>query len=107
MGELKDILDRMAGRTKPSQHKIVFIVSNFDEPKIIAGENIDWILEDISTELEWVIDSTERNKIPTEIGAYSAELTIHSFRSNNFDDPEEWDMTIKIDKIERIEISYK
>ncbi len=109
MDDLKEQLDRMVGRTKPKTFKICFVVSDYVEPSIIFGDDLDWLINDMlsTNELDGILDNGEMKKMPKEVGIYSADLIIHSFKSNHPLDPEEWDMTIKIDKIERIELSYK
>ncbi len=106
MDELKEQLDRMVGRSKPKTFKICFAVSEYVEPSVIFGEGLDWLINDMlgSNQLESILDEREFKKVPTEIGLYSGELIIHSFQSNHPLDPEEWDMTIKIENIKNITI---
>lgn len=107
MDEFKDLLDKLSGRSKPTKNKIIFVISNFVEPNIISWENIDWLIDDIgSTYLADIIDEKHIKDIPTEIGAYAADLVIHSYQCNRIDDPVEWDMDIWIENIKRIELKY-
>ena len=105
MDNVKDLISKFSGKYDPVKYNIRFTVSKFDNSSVISGD-IDWLVEDMvgSTYLSDLLDKKELNKIPTEYGVYLAELWVQSYRSNNFDEPEEWDMNIWLENI-KLELS--
>ena len=101
---LSNILDKLSGRSKPTEYKVAFVISSFNDPQFIDGD-IKWLIDEIGTSyLEDIISN--KKSIPTEIGAYSASLWVHSFQCNHPEDPTEWDLNIWLENIKKIELKY-
>lgn len=103
MTDFKDLrieLNELLGISEPHSTRICFVVSEFEEPRVIMGD-IGWLVVDMigSAILVDILDDKELAKIPMEIGVYSGDLIAHSYKCNNFDDPTEWDMNIWLENI--------
>lgn len=100
MEDFTELIDELSDKRGPLISDIKFVVSQFNEPILIKGEGLEWLVDDMigSAYLRDILDTKEMEKLPTEFGLYSAKLHAHSFRSNHPEDPEEWDMNIWLEE---------
>jgi hypothetical protein len=94
--------------SEPFTHKIVFVVSQFDESNIIRGNDLNDLINDYigSSYLKDILDTESLKDVPKEIGAYSADLKILTTTCNHHEDPTEYDMSIWLENIKKIELKY-
>jgi hypothetical protein len=109
MDDLRDLFEERFGKPKPVEYQVIFCIPDYGESVIIKAEGLDWLIKDsVGTNL--LSDILDANEIKTisilEPGIYKSKFTVNSFRSNHPQDPEEWDMTILVTDIKRIEINY-
>ena len=104
MDDLENFMERFTGKTKPATYDITFVLSPLIDATIIFGDGLEWLADDIGSPmiLDDMLDKTDMGKLPSEVGIYSAKLTIQSFRTNHPEDPEEWDTNFGLDAIRKI-----
>lgn len=113
METLTSEINKLYGRQAPSREKLEFVViqSGFKAIYRWIGDNI--IQEVVESmigfpvyDLGEILDDTEYNKLPTEIGIYSADILIQGSVCNHPEDPTEYDMNIWLENIKKIELNY-
>lgn len=105
MRELIDILNDACGKTKPTIHKVIFAVSryNLNSVTVIDGDDLDSFMDYNDTvDLNEILTNGGMD-LPKEFGVYSGDLEIQVYTCNHYEDPTEWDMTVSIDNIKKIE----
>ena len=94
-------LDQLFGRSKPSTHGIMFIVTRAGTKLMI---DVDPDLTDSDFfDGEYMEDNITNDKdLPDEPGIYSETIEINSYQSNHPLDPIEWDCDVNISNIKFI-----
>ena len=108
MEELKDILNKISGRPKPTFHRIIFAVSryNLNSVMVIDGEDLDAFMDYSDTVDLNEILTHGSEKLPKEYGVYSGDLEVQVFVCNHYEDPTEWDMTVSIQNINKLDSNF-
>jgi hypothetical protein len=102
MNELKYELELALGKSKPVPYSILFAINFKGEAFLMDGDELNVIYEILDGEVNECLTSIKG--IPTEIGIYKGNLVVHSFKSNSYFDPDEWDMNLFIEDIEPIKV---
>lgn len=93
----------MFEKPKPSICRAIFAVGESSHKFLLrTDEALMWVIDEIGCRMEDILDASEHGKLPQEIGVYLCEITLRSYKSNRYDDPEEWSTDITIDKIKLI-----
>lgn len=104
MKEVDEELDRLFGNTKPEKFKINIVQTEYGTAYIANSKPSlnEFLISIGSPNVEDVFNEDEIKQLPSEIGIYRCELITHVFRCNHPQDPEEWDMTLTLENIEKI-----
>lgn len=89
-----DDLSLLLGKTKPIKYNCLIAVG-FDGGCILIKS--DNGIEDAFDGSDLYHNLTSTEDIPKIPGIYECVISYHSFRCNNFDDPEEWDVNCFIE----------
>jgi hypothetical protein len=90
-----NIMDAALGRSKPQIYKGIIWIDKFGIWKLLDGDDTLFD-EDIFCETDFKENLTNTKDLPIYSGMYLTHIVIHSYQSNNFDDPVEWDMNINV-----------
>lgn len=90
-----DLMDRIAGRSKPAFFRGIIWIDRYGKWSLLDGDSFLFD-EDMFQEYDFKDNLTHNTNTPNYSGLYEMEIRIHSYRSNNYDDPEEWDMNIDV-----------
>jgi hypothetical protein len=102
MDEFKDLISKISGKYDPAKYNAIICKTQWGISHIIQVDELD---NDTYTDifdgddLDYIVD---QKYIPGEVGIYTCDIMIQSFRANQFDDPEEWDMNIWLENIRKI-----
>lgn len=102
-----DELDLYFNRNKSTgKYSVIFVVSEFDVPRIIFGTDASEFLRDEETTSLKNLLGKRAELLPNEIGLYSGILNVIVFRWNHPEDPEEWDLTVTMEEIKKLDFKY-
>lgn len=105
MDEIDILFNNLFNKKNISKFDVKFVVHQFDGPMIISGDIYELVSEEIgSPYLFDLLDEVNYKRLPKEHGIYSADLCVHTFQCNNYDDPVEWDIKIWLENI-KLEMS--
>lgn len=90
-----DLMDSLAGRSKPAFFRGIIWIDRYGKWSLLDGDSFLFD-EDIFQEFDFKDNLTHNTNTPNYSGLYEMEIRFHSYKSNNYDDPEEWDMTIDV-----------
>jgi len=95
MNDFIDLMDMVRGKSKPKTYKGIIWIDRFGKWKLLDGDDVLFD-EDMFYESDFKENLTDDKGTPNYKGLYLMHIVIHSYRSNNFDDPEEWDLNISV-----------
>lgn len=100
MEDFKDLFSQLTGNTEPYYFDGLIAVT-FNGQSVILDFDCD---PDLFDGIDLEDNLTDLKGIPTEKGLYKCKFRYDSFRCNSYDDPEEWDVNVSIQDIEKIEL---
>lgn len=95
-------IDMLFKRNEPSYHEIMFVVTRNGKKIMVDLDPILYeneVCDPDETDMEEIVDSCSYKQIPDKPGLYHAKLRLHSFQSNNPDDPVEYDFSSTLEEI--------
>lgn len=92
---LIDLMNKIAGKRKPVIYTGIVWIDRNGKWSLLDGDSFLFD-EDMFQEYDFKDNLTNSIDTPNYSGLYEMEIRVHSYRSNNFDDPEEWDINISI-----------
>lgn len=100
---MEELLLQLTGKSKPAVHNCIIAVDECgagvllkSEPSLYEHDLFDGLfLED---------NLTNKKEIPKDAGVYRCQIEVQSFRCNHPEDPEEWDMTVVLKNVEKLQI---
>ena len=101
-----NFMDMIRGKRKPDIYKGIIWIDKFGVWKLLDGDDTLFD-EDIFCEMDFIENLTDTKDLPVYSGMYLMHIVIHSYQSNNFDDPVEWDMNINVSYWKLLDIGWE
>jgi hypothetical protein len=106
MDEFRDLISKISGNYDPVRYQAIICTTQWGTSHIIKVEDMENDLYNNIFDGNVLDDIVDEKYIPGKVGVYTCDIVIQSFRSNRFDDPEEWDMNIWLENIVKPDIVY-
>ncbi len=93
---------------EPTKGRVAFVISNFANPTFIDtnSEDIGFYVNEFGlTDMEDLID--DASTLPKIAGLYTADIFFKSSVSQSYEYPSEYEMSIWLENVKRIEVSYE
>ena len=95
MSDLVDLIDKLAGRSNPVFYRGIIWIDRNGKWSLLDGDSFLFD-EDMFQEYDFKDNLTSTDGCPDISGLYRMKIKLHSYQSNNYDDPVEWDVSIHV-----------